>query len=1232
MIKTYFQRLVKFLLTQFAVLDLWLNRHENPNPEAFDDLSPIDNTKSETYDKALEWALKNVRIKNIAVTGPYGSGKSSILKTFEKKHPGYYYLNISLASFTDEEGNKLPDDVDEKNRLIELSIIQQMFYRVKNRKIPDSRFNRIRNLSFWRIALFSLFSLAFVIALLIFFDPVFLKRISWWDGFSKQHGDWLIYAAILLALPAIFKVQAYILRLLNTSKFNKINLTKGEVEFDNKSETSVLNMHLDEILYFFEVTNYNVVVFEDLDRFNDPEIFTKLRELNILINKSLQIGRHIVFIYAIKDDMFRDKTRTKFFDFIIPVIPVINWSNSYEIMMGKFGQKDLKLTVSEKFISAITLYIDDMRALKNIFNEFMLYKENLKDIEPNQDKLLAIIVYKNIFPNEFADLHENRGIIYEAFQQKPAFVKTAIENKQLTIKENKERINQFKETLAESVLELRAIYLLAFQGQVKTASSLHIKNIPESFTDIQQSDEKFDWLMQQDNIGYYHYTQHPHYGNNVLIRQQTNSNISFKTVENSVNSELTYRDRAQLINNEIIQEIDLLDKANHEAELEISQLQSFSLKELLDTDESVLTRLSAELQTKKLLVYLVREGYIDENYPSLISYFYEGSLTYRDMAFIRNIRDREILPFNYELNTTENILKRLEPVDFARSQILNFTLVDYLLENHHSHKENLNKVMGQLANHTAYSLSFVEEYIQHGKVQDKFFDRLFSAWPGLWDYIDEDPTYVAERKNTYLKLIITHASTTNLTKLNAGKKLEKYIKNLPGILNWFTEEKAVEKLKKVIELFKLKFYKLDKPEGTDLFDYIIEQRNYMLTEDMILLIIQQKGADVSKNEELITTANYTAVQLSEFQPLITYVEENLSDYIESVTLLLPKNTKDTEAMIVTLLNKENISDDIKERIIDKEEAIIADIKVVPGVLWPKLLNSFKTTVRWPNMIAFYEASDGINETLASFFNQKKAYTTLSKEKLNKDKTIDESVYKKFTRAYLLDNAISDEAYESLISSAPYFYTTGLVIENLSERKVKALINSATIRLDPTTFGQVKTTFPELLGLLIEKNIDEYLKDTASFPLEAPAFAFLFNSSLPPEKRTVLISLINDTILDSDAALSGSVAGHLLQYTTTAQPTSATLQILMKHNNLLTRRQLFDKFFKVFNYEELGPILLFMGNDFKLIEADGTSFVVESDELNISIAKKIKQAGLIYDWKNKNGELTLIMNKKTQEDI
>lgn len=61
---------------------------------------------------------------------------------------------------------------------------------------------------------------------------------------------------------------------------------------------------MDEIVYFFEVTDYNVVIIEDLDRFDNTDIFLKLREVNQLLNQSNSVGRKVTFIYAVKDDMF----------------------------------------------------------------------------------------------------------------------------------------------------------------------------------------------------------------------------------------------------------------------------------------------------------------------------------------------------------------------------------------------------------------------------------------------------------------------------------------------------------------------------------------------------------------------------------------------------------------------------------------------------------------------------------------------------------------------------------------------------------------------------------------------------------------------------------------------------------------------------------------------------------------------------------------------------------------
>ena len=53
----------------------------------FSPLTPTDEAKDcESYMGALSWALNQDKIHNIAISGPYGSGKSSVIRTFLSPH------------------------------------------------------------------------------------------------------------------------------------------------------------------------------------------------------------------------------------------------------------------------------------------------------------------------------------------------------------------------------------------------------------------------------------------------------------------------------------------------------------------------------------------------------------------------------------------------------------------------------------------------------------------------------------------------------------------------------------------------------------------------------------------------------------------------------------------------------------------------------------------------------------------------------------------------------------------------------------------------------------------------------------------------------------------------------------------------------------------------------------------------------------------------------------------
>ena len=110
----------------------------------YEALTPADDIENgQEYMTALDWALKQPNIHNIAISGPYGSGKSSVIESYLKKRQGLKALRLSLAAFNLQK-EKSGKTEESKEKELETGILKQLFYSVDSRRIPQSRYRKLQ--------------------------------------------------------------------------------------------------------------------------------------------------------------------------------------------------------------------------------------------------------------------------------------------------------------------------------------------------------------------------------------------------------------------------------------------------------------------------------------------------------------------------------------------------------------------------------------------------------------------------------------------------------------------------------------------------------------------------------------------------------------------------------------------------------------------------------------------------------------------------------------------------------------------------------------------------------------------------------------------------------------------------------------------------------------------------------------------------------------------------------
>lgn len=1188
----------------------------------FNPLTPTENAEDcEIYLESIEWALKNKStIRNIAISGTYGSGKSSIIKTFIKRitesesffkrkfKPTYKFLNISLATFKDNVNIPEPKDKD-LLRLIELSILQQLFFHEKNHKTPDSRFKKIKKESTWKLVLYTCLTLFSLLSILYLFFPNIFQSIS---IISSIKVDSIVvrYIASSIIIISVFLLILKSSRGLLSASIKKLNINNAEIEIDKGISKSILNNHLDEIIYFFEATKYNVVIIEDLDRFEQTEVFTKLREINLLINNSNKIRRDVVFIYAIKDDMFVDKDRAKFFDFMIPIIPVIDYSNSSNKLLKIIQQNNYN--ISHDLIDDLSMFIDDMRLLYNIMNEFYIYYKRLGQSFQNQ--LLAMIVYKNIFPNDFTKLSQNEGNLYNAINKKQDYVKNLITDIDTEILNIKEKIEIKNEQKLINQKELRSLYILALINDIKSTGFLGFNINGKLVNSNVLCEDKYFQNLFAGSVDYFFRFN--------SRNESNNHKFNFEDIENVVDSKYTYKQREELLDKN--KTIELKNEIKRLTE-EKNEVQKYKIKDLLSNKQIVVTIESDKLdsETKKkndLINILLRNGYIDENYTDYISIFHEGALTKSDYQFLINVKKEETTEYSYNITKKEELLKKIDDFAFEKPYIFNHGLIDFLLKSKNNEKKK-EFLLKQLSNETSESISFIDEHLDNSVVVEVFIKNLCHYWTNIWNYIHHNSQYTNERIDRYFRLIIQHADVDDIKKIFENEY--DYLTNYSDFLNIPPVKKG--RLEQIIKTLDLKFISIDINSPKPLLEYLFKNDYYDFNVEIFRTLMSINNEFEADEFE---TANYGYILSKGFDCQIKYIHSEIDEYVQYIYLQLENNTKEKLEHYIQLLNHPNLDIDFKEEVIEQVETIIDDVsEIVDKDVVDLFFKHSKVKASWDNVLHSYEReenkfSDGLIEYLNTLSNAE----LLSKEEMAIVKVGDKQKYDSICDDIIYENRINSKSYKLLLKSIPWWYEE-FDSEKLSKDRIAILIETENVNPTISSYQFLKDNFDGTNILLLEKYMEEFDGKINEITIDSSDLNLVLKSTkLSSKYKFYILNNCDEDIVTEKSENLELIAQLLVDNESYSISDDLKLSIITEKSILQKNRLLlFNRNINLIRKSMLDDFLTSMGGDYALITNTSKKAILEDKTMNRKLLENLIKLGYISTYSEK--EKGLIVNHK-----
>lgn len=981
------------------------------------------------YEELLDEVMTSNQYCNIALTGGYGAGKSTIMNTYEDSHSQYKSIHISLAKLNDE-----------KMENVQAKLINQIIHQIDPKTIPQTKFKIKNVVSFKKVLsvtlVLFLFLLSFVYlcvvpSMQVEPDSKYSVYQIFWQ--HKENIAFLIMLVISFGLLLYLIVNAQLKRpLIKSIHMDKsqIELVDGEKEKNDEKEK--FDKYMDEIIYLFEQSGIDILVIEDLDRFDDVNVFYELRQMNYLINRKLANKKRIKFIYMVKDKLFKESTeRTKFFDVIIPIVPVMDNSNSYDLLRKMMGKEWLS-RLDEAYLKMICMYIHDYRMLKNIFNEFRIYYSQLK-IESHgygATKLFAMITYKNLFPNDYADLQHGRGIVYKALMVVEDIRNDVINETDTKIANIRSEIKERQGEWVRNQDELDAIYLEEILYRNRTEPGYYEIDGKEEHS-FGRRVEFINQLKKAKQIKWCYYR-----GGYYSLSSENVSENEIKQIFEALDANEEYASRKKRLSENCVKETSQLEKEIAEQEKLREHLKTAGIRKLTLT--GVPQKLSCLFsKDMELIKIFVQDEMITKDYASYMTYFYPYSISEEELRYLNNVyaRRNDAEQWGIIISHPEIVISYLKPEDWDSVALPNESLFKYIIQ---TKNENLGRIARNMKLHANETLAVaIMKSLDRREDVTLWVNELVQEWE---DFLEEYIFFANGTKREIMDVMIIVLDVLEEEKVPI-EPVDEYLHENENLLAEMCDERWMRALSKI-------HYKFDNiaviPE--ELIGDIYASQFYRLNQQNVDYLLEMYYELTDSEQWKIR--HFSTIMSNEEAPLCKYVVENLQEYIQQT--YLPFYTEQAEEVdsLIMFLNHDGLRLESKRQLIEKMNAVITEIDMVSDErLRNQIVASKKMSFTRTNILYIWKDNEVITESLADFlkYHYRKAGCQLSfvfaKKYFNETDNEHPKAIKFINQMLKLEDM--GRAYENLVQDVSIRFTA-LDTISWNKEQMSFIVNTRTI--------------------------------------------------------------------------------------------------------------------------------------------------------------------------------------------